>query len=302
MNEKVNEENVKKYNKQISKITKPIILLDMGINGLSALNELASSIDNEDIIYMNDMLIDNYELLEEIDIQKRIDILLDRVKELDPKLIVIANDSLIEYGKEKLDALNVTYVNIVEEIIEYVNRGFEGKNMAFFATQGMIEANLYQKYITYSRLYNLNADNIMDSLSKARMKTSESFKDMKNALMPLYKKDVDLVIPTLPNIMLFKTEIMEYIDNPNVSIVDARVLLSLKAKDELKHYMKMNKIEPLKKNNKSKVYVIASFDKKDEKKALYDKILNIKYNLLIDKREDKGKNIIYNYRQANLDN
>ena len=105
--------------------------------------------------------------MEFYEIEKRIEYLIERVKKYSPKLLIVINDALIEYGKEMFDKLNVKKVYIVDEIIDYFNKNYELKNMAFFAPQGIIESNMYQKNFKYTRLYNLNADNVMESLNNA---------------------------------------------------------------------------------------------------------------------------------------
>ena len=194
-----------------SKYNGSVVVLDMGINGSYALNLLKKELSEETIVYINDLEISNYEGMEFYEIEKRIEYLIERVKKYSPKLLIIINDTLIEYGREMFDKLNVKKVYIVDEIIDYVNKNYELKNMAFFAPQGIIESNMYQKNFKYTRLYNLNADNVMESLNNALMKTSSSFREMKMALLPVYKKELDVVIPTLVNLLLFQTEMFEYI-------------------------------------------------------------------------------------------
>ena len=275
--------------KLVNKIKKPIVVLDLNTNALVVLNKLKEVLPNENIIHINDLERTTYEvedkdMILDIDgITSGIKRLLERVKKYDPKLIVVASDAIIEYGKELIEGLNIPYILITDVIIEEINKNYEFKNMAFFATQGIIEANLYQKNFHYTRLYNLNADNILDSIRNYKMKTSDSFNQMKVALFPLYQKDVDVIIPSIPNILMFKTEIFEYVmeENPSVVILPVDKLLADKALSVLS-----GNLNP--KKTKNPVYLVRKLDKENknlkqvEKDArkLYDKALSVKYRFI----------------------
>ena len=272
-----------------NKIKKPIVVLDLGTNALVVLNALKEAMPYENIIHINDLERSTYEL-EDKDMILDIDGIVASIKRLlaralkyDPKLIVVASDGIIEYGKELLEELKLPYVLITDVIIEEINKNYEFKNMAFFATQGIIEANLYQKNFHYTRLYNLNADNIIDAIRNYKMKTSDSFNQMKIALFPLYQKDVDVIIPSIPNILLFKTEIFEYIleENPTLVVLDVDKLIASKAKTTLKDELNTKKV-------KSGVYLVRHLDKENKNlrqeekdlRKLYNKALNIKYSFI----------------------
>lgn len=279
-----------------NKDNRTIVVLDMGINGMSVLNLLKRELVEETFVYINDLDVDNYEEMEIDDIERRISILIERLKQYNPKLLVIANDTLIEYGKELFEELDIKKVYIVDEIIDYVNENYDLKNMAFFAPQGIIESNMYQKNFKYSRLYNLNADNMMESLNNALMKTSASFNDMKLALLPIYKKELDVIIPTLPNLLLFQTEIYEYVKSRDVDVVPVDKIIVSKTKRVLKTIEEIefkDKVKAVKnkainivlrnsehlKQNLFKTYV---FKKDSPLKNKYDKILSEKYNLVVE--------------------
>lgn len=279
-----------------NKDNRTIVVLDMGINGMSVLNLLKRELGEETFVYINDLDVDNYEGMEIDDIERRINILIERANKYNPKLLVIVNDTLIEYGKELFEELDIKKVYIVDEIIDYVNENYDLKNMAFFAPQGIIESNMYQKNFKYSRLYNLNADNMMESLNNALMKTSASFNDMKLALLPIYKKELDVIIPTLPNLLLFQTEIYEYVKSRDVDVVPVDKIIVSKTKKVLKTIKEIefkDKAKGLKlktinivlrnsenlKQNLFKTYV---FKKESSLKTKYEKIVLEKYNLIVE--------------------
>ena len=275
--------------KLVNKIKKPIVVLDLNTNALVVLNKLKEVLPNENIIHINDLERTTYEvedkdMILDIDgITSGIKRLLERVKKYDPKLLLVASDAIIEYGKELIEGLNIPYILITDVIIEEINKNYEFKNMAFFATQGIIEANLYQKNFHYTRLYNLNADNILDSIRNYKMKTSDSFNQMKVALFPLYQKDVDVIIPSIPNILMFKTEIFEYVmeENPSIVVLPVDKLLADKALSVLSGNLNPKKA-------KNVVYLVRKLDKENKNltqvekslRKLYDKVLNLKYQFI----------------------
>lgn len=282
-----------------TKDNRNIIVLDMGIGGLSVLNSLKQELVDETIVYINDLDIENYEGMEFYDIERRIEILIERALKYNPKLLVLVNDTLIEYGKDYFEKIDIDKVYIVDEIIDYVNQNYELKNMAFFAPQGIIESNMYQKNFKYTRLYNLNADNMNRSLSNALMKTSESFSDMKLALLPIYKKELDVIVSTIPNMLLFQTEIYEYVKSRDVDIIPLdKIILdaTLKKLKLIREELNDVKIEGLKakkinivlkdsENIKKGLFKNKYLAKESSKKHIIEKILNQKYNIITEKPE-----------------
>ena len=282
--------------KFISKLNKPVVVLDLAYSSMYSLNKLKEALPYESIVYINDLEKDTYEATDADMIQdipgiiEEIKRLVDMALKYEPKLLVVASDSILEYGKEVLDNVNIPKIYITDVICEEVNKNFEFKNMAFFATQGIIEANLYQKNFHYSRLYNLNADNMIDALKNFKMKTSDSFNQVKIALYPMYKKDVDVIIPSISNILLFQTEIFEYAkdQNKDLSILKIDEILANASKKMIKYNADM------KLKAKKEVYILVNrIDKaqnikelklkeKDLKKT-YNKVLNVEYKFIYER-------------------
>ena len=282
--------------KFINKLNKPVVVLDLAYSSMFSLNKIKEALPYENILYINDLEKDTYEVTDADMIQdipgivEEIKRLLDLALKYQPKLLIIASDSIIEYGKEVIDSINVPKIYITDVICEEVNKNFEYKNMAFFATQGIIEANLYQKNFHYSRLYNLNADNMMDAIKNFKMKTSDSFNQVKIALYPMYKKDVDVIIPSISNILLFQTEIFEYTreQNKDINILKIDEILASACKDMIK-YSTSEKLKAkkeifilLKRIEKSENIKKLKLKEKDLKKT-YNKVLNIDYKFIYER-------------------
>ena len=282
--------------KFINKLNKQVVVLDLAYSSMFSLNKIKEALPYENILYINDLEKDTYEVTDADMIQdipgivEEIKRLLDLALKYQPKLLIIASDSIIEYGKEVIDSINIPKIYITDVICEEVNKNFEYKNMAFFATQGIIEANLYQKNFHYSRLYNLNADNMMDAIKNFKMKTSDSFNQVKIALYPMYKKDVDVIIPSISNILLFQTEIFEYTreQNKDINILKIDEILASACKDMIK-YSTSEKLKAkkeifilLKRIEKSENIKELKLKEKDLKKT-YNKVLNIDYKFIYER-------------------
>lgn len=282
--------------KFINKLNKPVVVLDLAYSSMFSLNKIKEALPYENIVYINDLEKDTYEVTD-ADMIQDIPGIVEEIKRLlalalkyQPKLLIIASDSIIEYGKEVIDSINIPKIYITDVICEEVNKNFEYKNMAFFATQGIIEANLYQKNFHYSRLYNLNADNMMDAIKNFKMKTSDSFNQVKIALYPMYKKDVDVIIPSISNILLFQTEIFEYTreQNKDINILKIDEILASACKDMIK-YSPSEKLKAkkeifilLKRIEKSENIKELKLKEKDLKKT-YNKVLNIDYKFIYER-------------------
>ena len=254
----------------MNKIEKPIVILDMGINSLMLVNIFRENYPNDDIVYINDLKTYEYEGLEVDEIKNKILELLVRVKKYDPKLVVLSNDTIIEYGKELIqqELEGIPFVNIVDEIIRIVNLKYEFKNIAFFAPIGIIESNMYQHNFNYTRLYNLDASILLDDIRMAKMKTANSFEKMRLALLPVFKKEIDVIVPTIPNLLLFKTEIYEYVKS-NSDLLNIDEVILEKAKELLKPGI-----------GKNKKYVYLDIMMMDDINRVLNKILSVKYKLM----------------------
>ena len=141
--------------------------------------------------------------------------------------------------------------------------------------------------------------NVTESLNNALMKTSSSFREMKMALLPVYKKELDVVIPTLVNLLLFQTEMFEYIKGKDIDVIPLDKIVVQKAKELLKSESneEIDKIKELK--SKKLNIVVANndevketffkkhvFKENSELKKKLDKIITEKYQIIVEQAEN----------------
>lgn len=250
-------------------IKTPIGIIDMGIDNISILNYLSNAFKFERFIYINDLEVPEYEYIPEENILKRVEANVEVLIKNNAKLIVVVSNTIMEYCRDYFEEVPIPVVNIVDSIIDYVNKNYEHRNMAFIATENIMTANIYQKNFKYNHLYNLVSDNLEKFLHTNRVKTSESFKLARELLRTVLKKDLNLIIPTSINMMLIKTEISEYL--PNVNFLDLNELLEGKIRAGLLA------IENFENRKKGSIEVVVNVDKKN---VNFDNLLKVKYKLI----------------------
>lgn len=260
---------MKKNVNEVITIDNPIVVLDMGISSLSLLNDINKLYSSENICYVNDLATGEYEGREANDIKNKVKKLIGYVETLKPKLLVVANDSIIEYASDLFEGLNYPVIKVLDVITSYVNENYEYKNMAFLAPQGVIEANLYQKNFRYNHLYNLPCDELLAIVNNQNMKTSESFSKAKATFAPALKKDVEVVIVTQTNLELLYTEMNEYFKDVEIMKTSGIIAKSLSK------VLKEDK-------NKAKGKIYLHFNKEDiyQENGAFRKILKQEYKII----------------------
>lgn len=239
-------------------VKEAIGIIDAGFEGLNILFTLSKNLKHERFIYMND--IKNYPYInlseeEVLDIiKKNIDLLIDR----GIKLLIVASDTIVEYASEYLTTLSVPVLNIVNTLIDYVNVNYEQKNMVLFAKSEIIEANIYQKFFKYNRLYNIPSNDLEEIINQKMVKTSESFSQTLETFKALLRKDIDVIITSSPYLINLKTEITEYLTVNEIT--DVGEIFANKIKDEFYN---------LNEKGRSSRLVISNIPKKEFMKHAY---------------------------------
>ena len=138
----------------------PIGIIDINVDGLYILNTLCNEFKNEDFLYINDLKNDPYEGKEPEVILNYVKKNVEKLLSQNIKLLIVINDSIIEYCSDYLSTLNIPIINIQKVIIDYVNKNFEQKNLILCAKDYILKANLYQKNFNYNHIYNIPSDNL----------------------------------------------------------------------------------------------------------------------------------------------
>lgn len=255
---------------------KNIGVLDLNIDNIYFLNALKDRFKNDNIHYINDMSIDNVDELSADDINKSINNVINYLMSKKIDVLVVVSDSVVEFCEEQLNSLSIPVINIVNESINYVNEQYEYKNFGFLSTTSMIEANIYQKNLKYNHLYSMYGDDLKILIRNQLVKTTESFQEVKNVIASIYKKDVDVIIPSLMNFLTVYTEIFEYIKDIDILPVD-KILC-----DAVEKVLYNGQALPIKGNGKVNIYYNQEIDSK-----MIDRIVKVDYKLVAMTKEEK---------------
>ena len=190
---------------------RPIGIIDVSCDGLSVVTTLLKEYKNEDILYFNDIKNLPYEGKDSLVILKYIKKNVEYLLSQDIKLLVVVSDTIIEYGNEFLETLEVPVISIVQTLIDYVNKNYENKNMILCAKDYIIKANLYQKNIKYSHLVTVNSNKLEEIILGNKIKTMKSFNASLDTFKAHQSRDFDVLLYTAPWIELVKTEILEFL-------------------------------------------------------------------------------------------
>ncbi len=258
------------------KINKTIGVLDLNIDNIYLLNALRQRFINDDIIYINELNIENIDELPVEEINKYINNIITYLMAKKIDVLVVASDSIVEYCDELLNSLSVPVVQIVDESIKYINDEYEYKNLGFLANSSMIEANIYQKNFRYNHLYNMNGDALQELIRTHLVKTTESFQEVKNLIIPVFKKDLDIIIPSSINFLMVKTELNEFLKDVDILPIDDIICNSVQKI--------LYKLETLPLKGKGKTYLC--YQNQLDTNQL-NRLLKIKYKL-IDLNKENG--------------
>ena len=254
----------------MKKICKKIGVLDMNIDNIYSLNKIREIFKNDDIYYVNDTEIETFDEMDVKDIHNHVTENINYLLSKEVDVLVVVSDSIIEYCLDLFENINVPVVNIVDECINYVNVNYEYKNLGFLATTSIIEANIYQKYFKYNHLYNMNGDNLKQLIRNQLVKTTETFQEAKNVIAQVYKKDLDLIIPSLINYLMVKTEINEFLKDVEIVPIDDVVC------NKIKELIYKDEVLPVK--GKGKTYVCLNHSNIDLNQI--NRLVKIKYQIV----------------------
>lgn len=246
---------------------RPIGIIDINVDGLYILNSLTKEFKNEDFIYINDIKNYPYEGREQEEIVKFVTENVEKLLEQNIKMLVVISDTIIEYCLDYLQTLNIPVINIVQSIINYVNKNYEQKNLALLAKSYILKANLYQKNFNYNHMYNIASEELENMIIENKMKTSKSFKASFETFKNSPKKEYNLLIITAPWLELLKIEILEYLE------VDEFIKLGNVLSEDIK---KAN--SECYNRGKGKITILSKIDKKEF--ADLTKWFNLKYKYI----------------------
>ncbi len=245
---------------------KPIGILDGGYEGINIFNSLVNEYPNEQFIYVNDPSNYPYEGQEEEKILEHVKRSVRILVKYNVCLILIVNNSIIEYCSEYLNSLLIPTLKISDVIIDYVNENYEHKNICLMAKQYTIKSYMYQKNFKYSHMNTIQSDKLEKIIFDKKVKTSDSFHITRELIIPMRTKDVDVMVIVDSFLMNLNLEIGEYI-TCNI-IVDPSTIV----KEDIKKYIDFSQ------KTRKRSIIISSLSRNEFKNQVY--WLNCKYKYI----------------------
>ncbi|MCK9471158.1 MAG: hypothetical protein M0Q88_05325 [Bacilli bacterium] len=192
-------------------IKNAIGIIDSGVEGFNILDTLTKKFKHENFIYINDLKHYPYFNMTETEALEVIKSNVERLMDLEVKLILVVSDVIVDLAKDYFASLSVPVFDVVSLLIDYINENYEQKNIALFGLNEVLEANLYQKNFKYNRLYNIPSNELEELIMNKGLKTSKSFLKTKETFKQLKGKGLDVIIASSPYLILLKTEIEEFL-------------------------------------------------------------------------------------------
>ena len=218
---------------------KLIGILDGGLEGINIFNRLVKDYPYERFIYINDLDNYPYEGKEEKVILNAIKKNTETLINLGVELILVVNNSIVEYGSEYFATLDKKVLKFSDFVIDYVNENYEHKNVGLLAKEYIIKANIYQKNIRYNHLYSIPSDELDNIILNKEVKTAKSFKVVKETFENTKSKDFNILIVSDSYLNNLRIEFAEYLKCDE--IMDLSMIVSRKMKDHLVNEGKFKK-------------------------------------------------------------
>lgn len=243
-------------------------ILDGGFEGLNIFMRLVKDYPYESFIYLNDPDNYPYEGKEERDIVKYIKKNVETLLDKNVKAILIVNNSIVEYGSEYLESLELPIYRFNEFIIDYVNEGYEHKNVGLLAKDYITKANIYQKKIKYNHLYSINSEVLDDIILNKEVKTAKSFKAVLDTFQTVKSKEYNVLVLADSYLNNLRLEFGEYVKCDE--IIDVSSIVSKRMKDIVSNVGKIKK----------KGIILTKLSKEDFMKQAYWLDIKVKFMIL----------------------
>ena len=218
---------------------KLIGILDGGFEGINIFSRLVKDYPYERFIYLNDPDNYPYEGKEEKEILNCIKKNTEALLNLGVELILVVNNSVIEYGSEYFASLDKKILKFSDFVIDYVNEGYEHKNVGLLAKEYIIKANIYQKNIKYNHLYSIPSDTLDEIIINKEVKTAKSFRAVNEAFQNAKGKDYNILIVSDSYLNNLRIEFSEYVRCDE--IMDLSTVVSKRMKEHLENIGRIKK-------------------------------------------------------------
>lgn len=184
------------FTKSRNKLDSPIVLIDSGSGAINVLEKLIKILPNENIKVISDTKFMPYGDKDSRIISRRGVSMIKHIKLLDPKLVVLACNTLDAIAGDKLEAQlgGIKLIRIINETTKVSSKITVNKKIALFATPNTVESHKYMSdmlnHTSSVSLLGLSCENLAVAIEK-----NEDVKEVfSTEIKPLEGLDFDTII------------------------------------------------------------------------------------------------------------
>ena len=207
-------------------------IIDMSFEGISTLNTIKETLNNEHLLYINDPKHAPYDDRGLEEILELVSKSYEQLANYKLKALIVISDTICEHAINYIESLGIPFVNLIDVIVKSINKNYSQKIILLLSKKSVLEANLIQKDITYSRLYTIESDKMIDVVENKKPKTAESFSVVQSLFKSVSSKEIDIVVPSSPSLFLLSTDYREYLKE--VEVLDLNNLVAQEIKKKIK--------------------------------------------------------------------
>ena len=224
-------------------------IFDSGIGGLTIAHSIKEKMPNESIIYFGDTKHLPYGEKSNSAIQDFSESITKFLLQQNCKAIVIACNSAssVAYKKVKEIAGSVPVFNVIDPVVNYVNKNCNNCNIGIIGTKATIQSNIYSEKIIENnknqKVHSLATPLLAPMIEEGFINEEISRTIIQNYLKNPILENIDSLILACTHYPLIKEEIQQYYNN-NINIIDSsnivanyinETLVSLNLHSETKH-------------------------------------------------------------------
>ena len=208
------------------KNNQPIGIFDSGIGGLTVANAIKKALPNESIIYFGDTKHLPYGEKSVRAINEYSKKICNFLIEKECKMIVIACNtaSSVAFQEIKQSCSNTIIINVIDPVVEYLNKGSDFKKIGIIGTKGTINSGIYPKKIN-EKNSNIQVSTLATPLLAPMIEEGFIYDTISKTVVDNYLEnpvlsEIDKIILACTHYPLIENIITEFYDH-RVEVIDS---------------------------------------------------------------------------------
>lgn len=218
----------------------PIGIFDSGIGGLSVLSKIQSQLPGESLIYVADSLNAPYGTKDNLIILRRAIIIVDfLIKHHQIKLLVIACNTATAAAIKELRSIYSIPIVGMEPAIKPANEASALKKVGILATEGTLKSSKFSALLdTYSgdtQFYTQPCVGLVELIEQGHLESKEIITLVHKNLMPLYEKNVDVIVLGCTHFIFIKNIVEDFFDK-KVTVIETGSAVAIQVQRKLNEF------------------------------------------------------------------